>query len=73
MVATDKNMKNLRCNQHYSIYRVEKPTHLTYSVKARLQTVSHKKRRGMSFPVKFVTDVSLVLRLKLITEYDHWD
>jgi len=24
MVATDKNKKNLRFNQHYSIYRVEK-------------------------------------------------
>lgn len=46
MVATDKNKKNLGCNQDYSICRVEKLKQLTYSVKARLQTISHKKIEG---------------------------
>ena len=73
MVAIDKNKKNLRYNQHYSICRVEKLTQLTHSVKARLQNIYHKKRREMLFPVKFPTDISLVLRLKLITEYIRWD
>ena len=53
MVATDTNAKNLRCNQHCSIYRVEKLTQLAYLVKQKLHSVSHKQRLKMSFPVHF--------------------